>query len=544
MIRSIAFTIVALSCALWSRPADACGCFAPSTTITPVIQAGERIVFAVRDGKVIAHVQIQYSGNASDFGWLLPLPSVPTLKTGSDELFNRLLEETDPVFTTAGNVKCRPIQLGCAFAPARLASNRGTDGTVDAGTVAVKQGSVGPYDFAVLSAADKTAMLKWLNDNRYFIPTGTDSAVDPYINPGAYFLALKLQSDRSAGDVTPIVLEYESSYPMIPITLTSVGATPNMGVQVFMLGQGRGIPRNYAHVTINDALLNWASGVTNYSEIVTRAVGEAPGKHAFVTDYAGPTTPLKLPFSRFGSEADLAAATTPEAFVAQLKSAQFDRADNFDPLVVSLIVKQLPVPAAVGVDANTWVNSLGYYLGQYRTENPDKFTGYTATLDAPALAHDIFTQYVKPTREAFALFDEFPKLTRLYTTLNPEDMNVDPVFAFNASLPDVAREHRSIQDFGCGETEVTTEQGWMVKPSTKLDGLPAALSIATVPEEGTPTILTNNIAKIHQKVPLLDTSETAAQQQGCSSVDPVSLLSFAALVAFSRRARRRTGTTA
>src|SRR5262245_58793330 len=113
MSRIIAVAVLA-GAALWSAPAEACGCFAPTTTVTPVIQAGERILVAVRDGKVIAHVQIQYSGDASDFGWLLPLPSVPTLETGSDELFERLLEETDPVFTTQGNFSCRPITLGCA----------------------------------------------------------------------------------------------------------------------------------------------------------------------------------------------------------------------------------------------------------------------------------------------------------------------------------------------------------------------------------------------------------------------------------------------
>ena len=70
-----------LSCcaavALWSDPADACGCFAPPNPTVPVVQAGERILFAVKNGEVTAHVQVQYSGaSGADFGWLLPLPGV------------------------------------------------------------------------------------------------------------------------------------------------------------------------------------------------------------------------------------------------------------------------------------------------------------------------------------------------------------------------------------------------------------------------------------------------------------------------------------
>ena len=74
----------------WSRPAEACGCFAPPSPAEPIVQAGERILFAVRNGVVTAHIQVQYAGDAKDFGWLLPLPSVPTLSVGTDELFTQL----------------------------------------------------------------------------------------------------------------------------------------------------------------------------------------------------------------------------------------------------------------------------------------------------------------------------------------------------------------------------------------------------------------------------------------------------------------------
>lgn len=527
--------ISSLAVALWSRPAEACGCFAPTTVVSPVVQAGERILFAVRDGKTIAHIQIQYSGDASNFGWLLPVPAVPTLKTGTEELFTRLLEETTPVYTTQGNVKCRPINLGCTPSALAFPSSVGAD----AGTgPAVSQGSVGPYEYAVLSAANKDEMLRWLNDNRFFIPTGTQSAVDPYINPGSYFLALKLRSDRTAGDITPIVLEYESSYPMIPLVLTSVGAVPDMGIQVWLLGDARGIPRNYAHVVLNDAVLDWESSVSNYVTEVTRAVKEAPNKHAFITEYAGPSSPLLLDDTRFTTEADLATATVPEAFINELKLRRYGRDGELPPQVVRIIVSELPVPPALvakQITEQEFVERLGFYLGDYRTQNPDDFMGYTATFDAPRLAARIYAEYVTPIREAFALFGEWPKLTRLFTTLSPEDMTVDPVFAFNASLPDVSHRHLGFQDFGCGPAEVTTEQGWIFKSGETRSDLPAALSIANVPEEGAPVIVTNNVNVVARRFPLKEGSPLT-NQVGCSA-SPVALFSIAALFAFTRRRR-------
>ena len=87
MIRlsSCAAALLTAGVVTFSSPAEACGCFAPPDPATPVVQAGERILFAVENGKVTAHIQIQYAGNAKDFGWIVPLPSVPVVKAGTDE---------------------------------------------------------------------------------------------------------------------------------------------------------------------------------------------------------------------------------------------------------------------------------------------------------------------------------------------------------------------------------------------------------------------------------------------------------------------------
>jgi len=400
-------------------------------------------------------------------------------------------------------------------------------------------GSVGPYEYAVLSAVDKTEMLKWLNDNRFFIPTGTQDVVDPYIAPGAYFLALKLRSDATTGDITPVVLEYESSYPMIPLQLTSVGATPNMGVQVWLLGEGRGIPRNFQHAVINDALLEWENGVPNYGDVVTRAVAEAPKKHAFVTEYAGSSIVMKDAIAaptRFGTETALAATTNPVQFIDFIRTQGFTREGSGIPeQVEKIVLADVPVPPALtakGVTGTEFVARIDYFLGDYRTQYPDDFVGYTFTFDAPKLARLVFENYVTPIREANALFDEWPKLTRLFTTLSPEDMTADPVFAFSDSMADVPLTHTAQQEFGCnGFREVTTEQGWKYQPGKLPSGLPAALRLEALTEQGDIQVTKNNLPAIRAKIPLVG----MLAQQGCSTADPLTLLAIAALFALRRR---------
>ena len=304
-----------------SRDANACGCFTPPDPSVPIVQAGERILFAMENGVVTAHIQIQYAGDAQDFGWLLPLPSVPEMELGTDELFAALTTNTQPKYRLVqkydGNCGFNPANRGGVFGPDGRGTGRGRQQRSRRQrrrSPLVIQASIGPYDYAVLKADNQDDMLEWLADNHYFVPAGTDETVGAYIRPGAFFLALKLQSGKSAGDLQPVVVRYPADLPMIPIVLTSVAAQPNMGIQVWMLGAGRAIPRNYYHTVINDMAIDWNTSGANYNDVIIKAVGEAPEKHSFVTEYAGDSAVMRNVLNapgRFGTQAALAASTTP-----------------------------------------------------------------------------------------------------------------------------------------------------------------------------------------------------------------------------------------
>ena len=290
---SLAATALAAAATL-AAPAPearACGCFAPPNPAVPVVQAGERIVFAHENGEVVAHIQIQYEGDASEFGWLLPVPAVPEFALGTDELFTQILQQTQPRYRL--NTQFPDQCGGPVFAGGPGRDSASEDGNGGNGGPLVVEDSVGPYDYAVLKADDDQEMFDWLVDNSYFIPTGTEDVVGPYIRPGAYFLALKLRSGESAGNLQPIVLRYRSDYPMIPIILTSVAANPDMGVQVWVLGEERAIPRNYRHTVLNDEKIDWFNAGRNYNDVVIEATNEAEDGQSFVTEYAGTSAVMR-----------------------------------------------------------------------------------------------------------------------------------------------------------------------------------------------------------------------------------------------------------
>ena len=538
-----------LAVALWSPRAEACGCFTPPNPTVPVVQAGERILFAVENGQVTAHVQVQYSGaSGQEFGWLLPLPSVPTLELGTDELFARLTLATQPRYqmNTTFSANCRGLSgAGGSTGFGGGAAGGGPGGFADAGSAGppsplVVQDSVGPYDYAVLRADSKADMLEWLQSNHYFVPAGTDDSVAPYIRPGSFFLALKLRPGNTTGDLQPVVLHYASDLGVIPITLTSTGAEENMGVQVFMLGAHRAIPRNYNHTIINDAVIDWPSSGANYNDVIIRAVGEAPGKHTFVTEFSGSSTAMRgvlTPFGRFGTKNEFAATLTPEAFIDLIWARQFAAVSSLSPFsgpvlpgaLKAILTKYLPLPT--GVTADSFFASYRYYRDQAPSPN----------FQPQAMADEIWERVVVPTQKASALFDTLPTLTRLYSTISPADMNKDPAFSFNPDLRSVSNVHTATMSVWCdqftgneSEAVLTTEQGWQLPyPDGRFatigvdrSKLKASLVIEVLREEGLPENVVSNI-------PGIEPLPAATRGCGCDSAPAV--LGVIALLLLRRR---------
>src|SRR5262249_54275280 len=120
------------------------------------------------------------------------------------------------------------------------------------------------------------------------------------------------------------------------------------------------------------------------------------------------------------------------------------------------------IPSALtqsGVSLFRYYQSIDSYLGPDRAMNPGRYADIEAALAAfdPAKATaELTDRIVTPTRDAGALLRQYPYLTRLYTTLSPEDMNLDPVFSFNPGLPDVSNVHLADLTVACDDSGTAT----------------------------------------------------------------------------------------
>ena len=272
-----------------AQPVLACGGF--FCIDTPVDQNAERIIFTQNgDGTVSAYVQIEYTGAAPDFSWILPLPDVidaEDVEVPEDamEAFRELEVATDPVFIPPPLPECatRPPMVTAAAAPA-------------AESVEVfASGEVGPYGFDVVGSEDPDALVSWLRDNSYRVTEAMEPLIDLYVEEQFVFLAMKLRPDQGAQDVEPVKVTYPSSQPMIPLRLTAVAANPNMAVMVWIYADVQAAPVNYGKMEIaNDELVFFGRGRSNnYRQLMGQKADELEGQ-AFITEYAAPTNQLSV----------------------------------------------------------------------------------------------------------------------------------------------------------------------------------------------------------------------------------------------------------
>jgi hypothetical protein len=432
---TLSSVVVLALVASWSSRAAACGGFFCSST--PVVQAGEQIVYGVQDdGSLVMSVRIAYQGAAPGFAWILPVPVEPTIELGTNALFVALDGPTRPSFQLEtrvdGTCASSPV---CAYPDAGLVSSDAgaSRDAASSGTVIYSEGTLGPYETVVLGATSGAEARAWLTDHGYIVTADAIPVLDAYAAHGDRFVALRLRTDASVAEIQPITLRMARTPPCLPIRLTAIATQPDLPITAFVLGGGRAVPTNYSIVDAmptDPGLWGYDGAVTSYASWVTREV-DALGGHAFITDYAGATPAVRVALC---DVLDLATAS-PHAFVAALVSRGYAADSQFLPLLTRYLVPP-----------SGWT-APGYYNCLLRGDAAT--CPAPATFDPSALAAAIDLAITQPRIAADALTDAHPYTTRLFTTMSADEMTLDPELRLDPALGDVASVHVATRVFEC-----------------------------------------------------------------------------------------------
>ncbi|MBO6936329.1 MAG: DUF2330 domain-containing protein [Deltaproteobacteria bacterium] len=300
--------------AFWPEPAAACGGFmcngGGAAGPTPVVQAGERVMFEQRpDGTIRAYVQIRYQQGAPvGFSWLVPVTGgVPELGVADPATFDQLDNASSPQFRFVNGTTGFGAGGGGAGCGATAADGggdfRGVPGSEpdadDDGVRVWNESRVGDYTTAVIEGETGEAVRDWLRANEYDIPERASEIIDHYVYTGHRFAAFRYDPlEASDGTLPPITITYSGVKPCVPIKITAIASVPVLDIMVLAFADGRVRPDpegEYIEITpdYQNIQTDFTTPTqTTYWDEVDAAVADAGG-HGWVVEHASSTTMLE-----------------------------------------------------------------------------------------------------------------------------------------------------------------------------------------------------------------------------------------------------------
>jgi Uncharacterized protein conserved in bacteria (DUF2330)/HEAT repeats len=177
-------------------------------------------------------LQVKYDGPVEEFGWLVPVPNLPTVKKGSMECFYELSKFTQKNLEPRG-----------AYGTLSAGTHKGSE-EQEPPVKVIEVKTVGAYDIAVLSTKDSGALENWLKENQFSFPANAAEVIDSYVKQQWYFIAVKINLKGSllfstseklaSGELHPLQISFASERCIFPLKISSVNNKPTE-VQVYVL---------------------------------------------------------------------------------------------------------------------------------------------------------------------------------------------------------------------------------------------------------------------------------------------------------------------
>lgn len=155
----------------------------------------------------------KYEGTVESFAWVIPVLAPPRVEIGEPRIFDELAELVID-WPKSGGLQTGPR-------------------TSEQDVTVLQRKIVGDYDVSVLSSKDSQALMKWLDENGYHLPTEAIGPIQEYVKERWTFVACKVHDPSPAtaeglrsGTLAPLKLTFRALKPVYPLRLSSVNPEP------------------------------------------------------------------------------------------------------------------------------------------------------------------------------------------------------------------------------------------------------------------------------------------------------------------------------
>lgn len=235
------------------------------------------------DGKVeTLAIETRFIAEGKDFAWVVPLPAVPEIESGTPGMFASLRAMFLPEIISSTNTPAALVLVllillalgvwgtllgagptwriilyyvaglsifgSCLLLPS-LGVARGPSGNDIVEVVDRKV--IGEFELETVRSADAEALSEWLRARGFALPDAAQAAVHAYVKDGWVFVAVKLRREFELADLsapTPLVFRFPSRSCIYPMRLTGAGASSPLDVELYVFADRAAMARSFRSV--------------------------------------------------------------------------------------------------------------------------------------------------------------------------------------------------------------------------------------------------------------------------------------------------------
>ena len=261
---------------------------------TPLAQsaqsADQQAIIIYEDGVESLIIRTGHKGNPQNYAWVIPTPvplSPEAVTTVDNTVFEVLDNMTAPVFVREWG-GC----FGC--------SAGGKMGEYPGVTI-WEYFQIEGYEIVTLSAEDSQNLERWLRDNGYSIPEGSQNILQHYLEKDWKFVAVKVnakgtgaQSNKASADgekteeLRPIKLTFSSDSIVYPLRISAVSTKEEVEILLCVIADHRVKATNFPTAEMEAKFENAATRYDwsiYYDSQFQKALMKS-GSRGFVVEYA------------------------------------------------------------------------------------------------------------------------------------------------------------------------------------------------------------------------------------------------------------------
>lgn len=191
-----------------------------------IYETGQTAIVSFRDSIETMIILAEVTGPETEFMWVCPCPSNPTIDSSDADVFYDLAKYSAPRIIQRGWEGC----CRNGYYPGYGDYSYGGRGEYN-GVDPISNGSIGFFNYEILYATIAESLSAYLSNHGYYVPNGSEQIFQFYINKNWNFFVVAEVDTENANwyeygtNIQPLKITFSIDSPIYPLRISRIGST-------------------------------------------------------------------------------------------------------------------------------------------------------------------------------------------------------------------------------------------------------------------------------------------------------------------------------